>query len=52
MALMDQDRLFPPEGRARDLARALHAEIRDLPILSPHGHTDPRWYAEIGRAHV
>ena len=43
MALMDEDRLFPPEGRARDLARALYAEIHDLPILSPHGHTDPRW---------
>ena len=20
--------------------------MRDLPIISPHGHTDPRWYAE------
>lgn len=46
MALMDQDRLFPPEGRARDLARALYDGVRDLPIISPHGHTDPRWYAE------
>src|SRR6185295_546616 len=24
----------------------LYAEVRDLPIVSPHGHTDPRWYAE------
>ena len=46
MGLMDEDRLFPLEGRARDLARALYAEVRDLPIISPHGHTDPRWYAE------
>ncbi|MDO5640979.1 MAG: glucuronate isomerase [Paracoccus sp. (in: a-proteobacteria)] len=45
MALTDPDRLFPVEGRARDLARALYAGIRDLPIISPHGHTDPRWYA-------
>src|SRR3954467_11358095 len=22
------------------------AEGRHLPIVSPHGHTDPRWYAE------
>ena len=43
MGLMDEDRLFPLEGRARDLARALYAEIRDLPILSPHGHTGPSW---------
>jgi glucuronate isomerase len=27
------------------LARTLHASIRDLPILSPHGHTDPAWFA-------
>ncbi|KGJ03214.1 glucuronate isomerase [Paracoccus halophilus] len=46
MALTDEDRLFPLEGRARDLARALYAEIHDLPIISPHGHTDPRWFAE------
>ena len=46
MALLDPDRLFPLEPRARALARALHAEVRDLPIVSPHGHTDPRWYAE------
>ncbi|MFN3276557.1 MAG: glucuronate isomerase [Paracoccus sp. (in: a-proteobacteria)] len=46
MALLNEDRLFPQEGRARDLARALYDGIRDLPILSPHGHTDPRWFAE------
>ena len=22
------------------------AQVRDLPIISPHGHTEPRWYAE------
>ena len=46
MGLLDEDRLFPPEGRARGLARDLYAGIRDLPIISPHGHTDPRWFAE------
>lgn len=45
MALLDPDRLFPLEGRARDLARALYEGVKDLPIVSPHGHTDPRWYA-------
>ena len=44
--LLDDDRLFPLEARARDLARALFATVRDLPIVSPHGHTDPRWFAE------
>jgi len=39
------DRLFPSDGRTRDIARALHAGVKDLPIVSPHGHTDPAWFA-------
>lgn len=27
-------------------AHDLYALIRDLPIVSPHGHCDPRWWAE------
>jgi glucuronate isomerase len=40
------DRLFSPEPQQRDLARALYATVRDLPIVSPHGHTDPQWFAD------
>jgi glucuronate isomerase len=39
------DRLFPADTRTRDIARALHAGVKDLPIVSPHGHTDPAWFA-------
>jgi len=46
MALLHEDRLFPTEPAVRDIARALYAQVRDLPIISPHGHTDPRWFAE------
>ena len=49
MALTDPDRLFPVEPRLRDQARALYHSVKDLPILSPHGHTDPSWYAENQR---
>ena len=49
MPLLDPDRLFPPEPRTRDLARSLYAEVASLPILSPHGHCDPRWFAENTR---
>ena len=42
---LDPDRLFPAEPRTRDIARALYAEIGGLPIVSPHGHTDPAWFA-------
>ncbi|KQM97716.1 glucuronate isomerase [Sphingomonas sp. Leaf25] len=43
--LLDPDRLFPADPTTRSLARELYAEIRDLPIVSPHGHTDPSWFA-------
>lgn len=46
MPLLDPDRLFPAEPRVRGLARGLYEDVRGLPLLSPHGHTDPRWYAE------
>jgi len=39
------DRLFPADERTRSIARALYAPIKDLPIVSPHGHTDPAWFA-------
>lgn len=44
-ALLHEDRLFPLDPTTRDLARALYGLVRDLPIVSPHGHTDPAWYA-------
>ncbi len=40
------DRLFPADESARSVARRLYAEIKDLPIISPHGHTDPQWFAD------
>jgi len=40
------DRLFPADPATRDLTRALYATVKDLPIISPHGHTDPQWYAD------
>lgn len=43
---LDPDRLFPAEPRSKDIARDLYDSVKDLPILSPHGHTDPRWFAE------
>jgi glucuronate isomerase len=39
------DRLFPADERTRSIARALYAPIKGLPIVSPHGHTDPAWFA-------
>jgi glucuronate isomerase len=36
------DRLLPAEPQVRDIARRLYTAVRDLPIISPHGHVDPR----------
>ena len=49
MVLTDSDRLFPVDARQRDMARALYASVTDLPILSPHGHCDPSWFAQNAR---
>jgi glucuronate isomerase len=40
------DRLFPPDAGTRGIARRLYELVADRPIISPHGHTDPRWFAD------
>ena len=40
------DRLFSSDPAQRDFSRELYATIKQLPIVSPHGHTDPQWYAD------
>ncbi|MDR3372800.1 MAG: glucuronate isomerase [Ancalomicrobiaceae bacterium] len=40
------DRLFPADPTTRDIARRLYQTVAGLPIISPHGHTDPSWFAE------
>ncbi len=39
------DRLFPTDPTVRHIARELYQHIKNLPIVSPHGHTDPAWFA-------
>ena len=39
------DRLLPADPATRNIARELYAAVKDLPIVSPHGHTDPAWFA-------
>jgi len=36
------DRLLPAEPGERAIARRLYDAVRDLPVISPHGHVDPR----------
>ena len=39
------DRLFPADRATRAIARGLYEQVAGLPIVSPHGHTDPAWFA-------
>lgn len=39
---MHPDRLFPAEPGQRAVARRLYQAVRQLPVVSPHGHVDPR----------
>jgi len=43
--IFHEDRLFPADERTRSIARELYATVKGLPIISPHGHTDPSWFA-------
>lgn len=43
---MHPDRLFPAEPGTRDVARRLFGEVEGLPLICPHGHTEPAWFAE------
>src|SRR5215469_15629186 len=45
LTLLHDDRLFPADPETRSVARRLYAEIRYLPIVSPHGHTQAAWFA-------
>jgi len=44
--LLHPDRLFPPDPDTRKIARALYGSVKDLPIVSPHGHTQASWFAK------
>jgi glucuronate isomerase len=46
MTVLHEDRLFTSDPDARSVARRLYNSIRNLPIISPHGHADPRWFVE------
>ncbi|WP_201312574.1 glucuronate isomerase [Dyella sp. EPa41] len=42
---LHEDRLFSSDPLQRAIARRLYAQVATLPIVSPHGHTDPAWFA-------
>jgi len=43
---LPEDRYFDPDPAQRSIATELYKSVADLPIISPHGHVDPRLLAE------
>ena len=42
---LDPQRFFPADPAQRKIAAELFGTVEKLPIISPHGHTDPAWFA-------
>src|SRR5271168_4694647 len=42
---LDPGRFFPADPTQRSIAARLFSLIEGLPIISPHGHTDPAWFS-------
>jgi glucuronate isomerase len=43
---LSPDRCFDADPAQRQIARALYASVKDLPIVSPHGHVSPALLAD------
>ena len=43
---LHSDRYFDPDPQQREIARALYASIEHQPLVCPHGHVDPRTFAD------
>jgi glucuronate isomerase len=44
--VLHEDRFFDSDPTTRHIARTLYEETRELPLVCPHGHVDPRLLAE------
>ena len=44
--MLNPDRYFDPDPTIRAAARRLFGKVKELPLVCPHGHVDPRILAE------
>jgi glucuronate isomerase len=44
--LLPDDRYFDPNPQQKESAQHLYAMVADLPLVCPHGHVDPRMFAD------
>lgn len=43
---LPDDRYLGPDAKQKEIAMQLYARIKDLPLIGPHGHVDPRMFAD------
>ena len=46
MTVLPTDRYFDPDPQQKEMAKHLYELAADLPLICPHGHVDPRLFAE------
>jgi glucuronate isomerase len=44
--MLADDRYFGPDPRQKDIATQLYSTVVHLPLICPHGHVDPRMFAD------
>lgn len=44
-SFLNEYRFFDPNEKVRSIAYELYSRVKDLPIISPHGHVDPKLLA-------
>ena len=43
---LPDDRYFGPDAKQKEIALQLYAQVKNLPLICPHGHVDPRMFAD------
>ena len=43
---LPEDRYFGPDPRQKEIAQRLYQQVAKLPLICPHGHVDPRMFAD------
>jgi len=43
---LSEDRYFDPNPKQKEIARHLYRRVASLPLVCPHGHVDPRLFAD------
>jgi glucuronate isomerase len=43
---LPEDRFFGPDIRQKDVALELYGQVKDRPLICPHGHVDPRLFSD------